>query len=165
MKGYANLPELTLEKLLDVKQDASGRKLLKRDKLDLAVAIARSLLYLSSSPLLQGPWSAENIYITQFTAEGVGSDLQTKLYIVRKLDNNPSVDEVEDSSNIHRFVLDLGVLLWQLLFGRKDSVEPEDEDDDDDDPTLPLFNALNRKHGVSQELVVESRFWTSSQTA
>lgn len=156
MKSYIKPPNQTLEELLSMKQDSSGGKLFKRDKLDLALAMARSLLHLSGSPLLQGQWNAENIYVTQAADEGIHDGLRTKPYIAGKLSNEVAKEETDNVSQASRFVLDLAVLLWQLLFGQKVTIEPEDEEDEDeDDPSLSLFNALNREHGNSQELFIE----------
>ncbi|RKK64379.1 hypothetical protein BFJ69_g16745 [Fusarium oxysporum] len=146
MKRCVEPPDLTLEAQLN------ARRLLKKDKLNLAVAIARSLFHLLGSPLLQGRWNAENIYVTQTANEVV----DTKAYIARQLPHNPLSNGPNDSSNRNRVVLDLGLLLWQLLFGRKVIIEPEDrEDEDEDDLDQSFFNALNREHSDSQELFVE----------
>ena len=154
MKGTVRPPDLTLDKLLSASQDDSEMKLPKKEKLKLAMAIARSLLYLSGSPLLQGQWSAENIHVTQTAAEGVGSGLRTKPYIVRELRNEPLNDTSGVSSNTNRYFLDLGALLWHLLFGKKVDINEDDreEDEDEDDPSLSLFNALNREHCAFQEM-------------
>lgn len=146
MKQYVQPPDLTLEAQLN------ARRLLKKDKLNLAVAIARSLFHLLGSPFLQGLWNAENIYVTQTANEVV----DTKPYIARQLTHRPPNDGPEYSSHGNRVILDLGLLLWQLLFGRKVTVGPEDrEDEDEDDLSLSRFNALNREHDNYQEFFVE----------
>jgi hypothetical protein len=149
-------PRRTLEKLLNARQHHSGRKLLKKDKLNIAVAIAQSSLHLSGSPLMQSRWNAENIYITHTADKVFHSWLHTKLYIARQLSHEFPNEEPDDLSNGTRVVLDLGLLLWQLLFGRKVTIQPEDrEDEDDDDPNLTLFNALNREYDDCLESFVE----------
>lgn len=156
LMGNVNPPDLTLEKLLSTRQDHLKIKFLRKDRLELAVAIVQSLLHLSGSPLLKDQWNAENIRIAQTAPEGVGEGLRTQPYIFRNLGDNPLDGQWGDSSNTSRFVLDLGVLLCQLLFGRKVEVQEDDKaDEDEDDPSLSLFNALNREYGDSQEWFVE----------
>ncbi|KAH7133081.1 hypothetical protein B0J13DRAFT_93100 [Dactylonectria estremocensis] len=156
MTGYTKPPDHTLENLLSQGQNSTGWKLFKKDKLDLAVNISRSLFHLSGSPLLQGQWTTENILVAQVTGDKDSSGSGTRPYVSGQLVKMPILQEPQDSPHVNRLVLDLGVLLWQLLFGQKVTIEPEDEEDDDDlDPGFSLFNALNREHGNSQELFVE----------
>ncbi|KAH7210106.1 hypothetical protein DER44DRAFT_775050 [Fusarium oxysporum] len=156
IQRFVEHPDLTLEGLLNARQHPSGRKLLKKDRLNLAIVIAQSLLHLSGSPLLQSPWNAENIYITHIADEVVHSWLRTDLFLARQLAQESPNAQLDESLESNRNVLDLGLLLWQLLFGRKVTIEPEDrEDEDEDDLNLSLFNALNREHGESKESFVE----------
>ncbi|KAK2480526.1 hypothetical protein H9L39_06165 [Fusarium oxysporum f. sp. albedinis] len=156
IQRFVKHPDLTLEGLLNARQHPSGRKLTKKDKLNLAIVIAQSLLHLSGSPLLQSPWNAENIYVTHIADEVVHSWLRTDLFLTRQLAQESPNAELDESLDSNRIVLDLGLLLWQLLFGRKVTIEPEDrEDEDEDDLNLSLFNALNREHGESKESFVE----------
>ncbi|OTB13975.1 hypothetical protein K445DRAFT_24122 [Daldinia sp. EC12] len=65
---HAPVPEKTLEQLLCLKGDGeTSRKgccnLTVKDKIHLALNVARSLLYLLGSPLLQTPWKSHSILI------------------------------------------------------------------------------------------------------
>jgi len=161
MKRYAIAPERTLEDLLNAKQNGGGAnedltKLQKKDKLDLAVAIARSLLYLLGSPLLQGTWKTGTIYVAQTINEANDCGLRTKPYISRELNKELSKDGSGDSANGSSYILHLGVLLWELLFGRKIIITPEDVDcEDEEDQDLSLFNALSREENNSRESFFE----------
>jgi hypothetical protein len=158
MKNYSTAPLQTLEELLNPKQEGestgSSKKLLKKDKLDLAVEVARSLLYLFGSPLVQEPWKPENIYISQTTDESVDSRLRTKSYISRDLNGDfPNHDEEPNHAPAgHSYILYLGTLLWELFFERKVAMTPEDEEDEDEeDQDSSLYNALNREESNSRQ--------------
>lgn len=119
---------------------------MKKDILRLALTIARSLLYLLGSPLLQDPWKTETIYVAETTD---GSRI--KPYISGQL-TGCLREESRQSERAKSSILHLGLLLWELFFGEKVTVTEEDkEDDEEDDETDSLFNALNREQISSQE--------------
>lgn len=150
IKAHAAAPTKTLKKWLDEKgrettQEAPS-KLMKKDILRLALTIARSLLYLLGSPLLQDPWKTETIYVAETTD---GSRI--KPYISGQL-TGCLREESRQSERAKSSILHLGLLLWELFFGEKVTVTEEDkEDDEEDDETDSLFNALNREQISSQE--------------
>jgi hypothetical protein len=120
---------------------------MKKDILRLALTIARSLLYLLGSPLLQDPWKTETIYVAETTD---GSRI--KPYISGQLTGCLGEEESRQSKRAKSSILHLGLLLWELFFGKKVTVTEEDkEDDEEDDETDTLFNALNREQISSQE--------------
>lgn len=162
MECNIRLPKLTLKDLLHrARDEQSGQpfvRLLKEDKLDLAVAIARSLLYLLGSPLLGDAWEAENIYVEQATGKSYGNGSGNKPFIRHDM-KELSEDMPGYPDNRRSFVLKLGVLLWELLFGHRISVTTEDEEDEDEeDPDFSLFNALNREEINARETFVEKPF-------
>ncbi|KAE8441485.1 hypothetical protein EG329_004909 [Mollisiaceae sp. DMI_Dod_QoI] len=166
---YTTAPALTLEELLNAKQDDGGasktnfKKLLKKEKLDLAVSIAKSLLYLCGSPLLLDTWKTENIYISQATDASIdsGSRTHTKAYVRRELIKVLPEAGLGELSNGNPYILYLGTLLWELFFGRKIIITAEDEDDEDEDeedPNLSLYYALGREEKNSRECFVDRPF-------
>lgn len=113
-------------------------RLSKKDRLNLASSIARSLLHLVGGPLLQSQWSLDNIIVDRLAR----SD-QHEPYVVQALHNSPGVGTSSRGSSA---VVGLGVLLWELLFDLKVTIEPQDEDEEDDDGQLiTLHNALTRQ--------------------
>ncbi|KAL4925790.1 5'-methylthioadenosine/S-adenosylhomocysteine nucleosidase family protein [Aspergillus undulatus] len=161
----ARQPDVTLRDLLDRRRNKqssqSVKSLLKEDKLNLAVAIARSLLYLLGSPLLDDTWEAERIYIEQLVDDSYGrNSLSCNMPYVRHIltgghdKNLPKYPE-----NRRSIILKLGVLLWEILFGHRISIADEDaEDDDEENGDFSLFNALNREEINARETFVEKPF-------
>ncbi|KAF9891461.1 hypothetical protein FE257_003927 [Aspergillus nanangensis] len=161
-------PKVTLKDLLHGRRDQERYRMLKRllkwEKLDLAVAIARSLLYLLGSPLRFDTWEAENIYIEQtmdkLSSGGLGF---TQPYIRHELGREDgSKDAPAQSEDRRMFILRLGALIWELLFGHRINITAEDEEcepeNDTEDAELSLFNALNREEINARETFVEKPF-------
>ena len=85
--------------------------------------------------------------------------MQTKPFIAAKLSSD--VFEVEPQPfHARSFILDLGVLLWELFFGRKITITDEDkemgDEEEEEDEYLSLFNALNREECDSREWCVDA---------
>ena len=157
IRTHAEPPMLTLEKWLDAKKDrettqAAPSKLMKKDILRLALTIARSLLYLLGSPLLQDPWKTGNIYVTETTDGSPDRGLRIKPYISGQLTGCLREEESRQSERAKSSILHLGLLLWELFFGEKVTVTKEDDEgDEDDNGTGSLFNALNREQIDSRD--------------
>ncbi|OCK94770.1 uncharacterized protein K441DRAFT_696305 [Cenococcum geophilum 1.58] len=157
IKTRAEPPKLTLENWLDAKKDrettqAAPSKLMKKDILRLALTIARSLLYLLGSPLLQDPWKTGNIYVAETTDGSPDKGLRIKPYISGQLTGCLGEEESRQSGRAKSSILHLGLLLWELFFGEKVTVTEEDEEDyGDDNETDSLFNALNREQIDSRD--------------
>jgi hypothetical protein len=155
IKTYATPPTLTLEKWLATKNDRettqpAPSKWMKKDILRLALTIARSLLCLLGSPLLQTPWKTETIHV-ETTDGSLDRGLRIKPYISGPLTSCLGEDKSTQSERAKSSILHLGLLLWELFFGKKVTVT---EDDEDDDENGSLFNALNRE----QITLLESSF-------
>ncbi|RAQ51736.1 hypothetical protein AFGD_006009 [Aspergillus flavus] len=160
MESNAIAPTLRLRELLHGGGDGSGgviaTRLLKKDKLNLAIAVARSILCLLGTPMMHDGLGVEDIYIAQ-AADPLGQGaLSNKPYITRALDHMSTGASFKLSGEGHPYILKLGVLLWELLIGKKITINPEDEEDEDGvDSNLSLFNALNREEINSREICVE----------
>ncbi|KAF9886798.1 hypothetical protein FE257_011045 [Aspergillus nanangensis] len=156
MKGKIKVPTLKLEELLHTKQETNTSiiRLLKRDKLQLANTVTKSLLCLLGSPLLTDGWRTETIYIAQVLDPLKGVYANNQPYILREITEKMLEYEGAGSES----VLHLGVLLWELLFGRRITIIPEDEEDDDEDQNMSLFNALSREEMHSRESCIEKPF-------
>ncbi|KAI9684271.1 MAG: hypothetical protein M1822_005744 [Bathelium mastoideum] len=140
----AAAPRKTLQNWLDDERrrettQEAPFKMMKKDMLRLALTIARSSLYLLGSPLLQDPWKTESIYITE-----TGDESRIKPYISGQLTGCLGEEQFEQSQRAKSSILHLGLLLWELFFGKKVEVTEEDIEDEDDDGTDSLFNALHR---------------------
>lgn len=151
MKAHIKPPEMILQDLLTSRQSQRDHRLVappltKRDRLDLGIRIARSLLCLIGSPLLQCQWKSENIMVSH------DEDYQTKAYI----QNDPLTKTVTPESRKH-IVVELGALLWELFFAEKVNILDEDEEIDDEDEisSLSLYNALNREESAYRDRCVE----------
>jgi nucleoside phosphorylase len=146
-------PTLKLEELLHAKDGSrsSSIRLLKKDRLILAKSITRSLFYLIGSPLLSEVWKTEAIYVAQ--PHDPRTDIY-KPYVVREITKEMMLKEVGGSA----FVLHLAVILWELLFGRRIVILPEDEEDDGEDENISLFNALGREECDLRESCIEKPF-------
>lgn len=142
-------PDRPLQELLRMGRENGHTRLSKKDRLDLASSIARSLLHLVGGPLLQSQWSSDNIVVDRL-AQG---DRRHEPYVVQALRNSPETGTFSRGSSA---VVGLGVLLWELLFDLKVTIEPQDEDDEDDDGQLfTLHNALTRQVLHSQETFLD----------
>ena len=161
---FATKPKMTLDQALN--PDQSGRdsqsmlpELLKKDRLELAVRITRSLLFLLWSPLLQEPWKPEAIYVSPSARPSQNGTTSLDLYVSVDVVKDSWPDESSRTMAAKCFVLYLGAMLWELLFVRKVTVTPEDEADEDEEPdeaeSLSLYNALNREHCSSRNSFVD----------
>lgn len=150
--AHKGVPKLTLARwLLNARKDrgttrAPPPKLTKKDILHVAMRIAKSLLFLIDSPLLQGPWNTETIYVAD-TAEGSPDNgLRVKPYIPRKLTDILGEEDSTHCERARSSVLHLGLPLWELFFDSKIQVnEADQEDDEDDDSDDSWYNALHRE--------------------
>lgn len=161
MRNYAVAPKKTLDEWLWTKKDGkatptASSKLTRKNKLRLALRIARSLLCLLGSPLLQGPLKSQSILVTEIADESSNEGLEIRPYIPGGLTGCLEREESEQSGSGKLFMLHLGLLLWELFVGEKvtitdeDKEEDEDEDEDEDE-TKSLFNALGRKEYSSRQ--------------
>ena len=160
---YAVAPKKTLDEWLFLRKDGEAApikssKLTRRNKLRLALKIAKSLLCLLGSPLLQGPWKSQAILIAEIADESLDPGLQIKPYIFGELTRCLDKKESERSEEAQSSILHLGLLLWELFLEEKVTITDEDreededkEEDEDEDDTNSLFNALNRKEISSRE--------------
>lgn len=153
VKDDATAPALKLEELLHVRNGTtmSSARLFKKDRLHLAKCITKSSLYLLGGPLSPEAWKTEKIYVTQ------DNDSQTrsyKPYILQKFINQTPRERMRGSESL----LYLGVLLWELLFGRRVTIMPDDEEYDDEYQDISLFNALSREESELRESCVEKPF-------
>ena len=147
-------PNVTLEKWLATRnRDPSRAAPSKKEILRLALTIAKSLLYLFGSPLLQGPWRSETIYVVETTDSPSDVGLRVKPYIPAQLTTSLELEEFEQTEKGKSSILHLGLLLWELFFGKKVTVTEEDIEDDEDDETESLYNALNREQIGSETSV------------
>jgi len=154
IKTHAAAPKLTLEKWLEHakkngQKNPAAPRLTKKDILHLALTIARSLLYLLGSPLLQDPWKTDTIYLEQTTDGWLDKGFQIKPYTSVQLTGCLGEDylgeECKQSNGAKSSILHFGLLLTELFFSKKVTVTEEDiENDEDGDETDSLFNALNR---------------------
>ncbi|EAU36009.1 predicted protein [Aspergillus terreus NIH2624] len=153
LKDIAMAPTLKLEELLHAKggSRSSSIRLLKKDRLILAKSITRSLFYLIGSPLLSEVWKTEAIYVAQ--PHDPRTDIY-KPYVVREITKEMMLKEIGGSA----FVLHLAVILWELLFGRRIVILPEDEEHDGEDENISLFNALGREECDLRESCIEKPF-------
>lgn len=159
METFAKRPALTLDSALNSNQGPlSG----KRQRLDLAVKIARSFFCLIWSPLVCSPWNSATIHIS----EHQDRSQTVKPYIEGRLHFQDADLKLQPGCNSRRpLILNIGVLLWELLFGGKivvtsedDRSEETDEDDGDerdDKDTIGIFNALHREHWKARKLWVD----------
>ena len=142
-------PITSLEKWLGTREDqkkalVQQSKFTKEDKLHFALMIARSLLFLFGSPLLQDPWTTKTIYVEETDDGSPDEGLRIKPYISGQLADCLE----EDSRQLERaksFILHLGLLLWELFLGQKIEVTKEDKEGEEDNETDTLFNILNMK--------------------
>ncbi|KAL5358301.1 hypothetical protein BJX96DRAFT_163656 [Aspergillus floccosus] len=153
LKDIVRAPTLKLEELLHAKDGSrsSSIRFLKKDRLILANSITRSLFYLIGSPLLSEAWKTEAIYVSQ--AHHPRTDIY-KPYVLREITKEMMFKEVGGSE----FVLHLAVILWELLFGRRIVILPEDKEDDDEDENISLFDALGREECDLREYCIEKPF-------
>ncbi|PKY09243.1 purine and uridine phosphorylase [Aspergillus campestris IBT 28561] len=153
VKDDATAPTLKLAELLHVRKGTtmSSARLLRKDRLHLAKCITKSSLYLLGGPLSPEAWRMEEIYVTQ------DHDSQTcsyKPYILQKFTDQMLREPKRGSESL----LYLGVLLWELLFGRRVTIMPDDEEYDDEYQDISLFNALSREESELRETCVEKPF-------
>ncbi|KAL6886896.1 peptidase S8/S53 domain-containing protein [Trichoderma evansii] len=123
------------------------------DRLLLALNIARSLLCLLGSPLLQSPWESQSILVAEIADEPSDKGLKIKPYILGKLSKC-----LNDEESKHQFtrakiaIVHLGLLFWEIFFEEKIKIAKEDQEEGDDkDEISHLFNALHRKVNLSRE--------------
>lgn len=127
-------------------------KLTKKNKLRLALKIAKSLLCFLGSPLLQGPWKSESILVSE-TADGwPHEDLNIKPYIFGRLTGclDQDISEASECRRTKSSILDLALLLWEVFVGEKVTIADEDRDEDEDEADS-LFDALNLREIKSRE--------------
>lgn len=152
----ATAPSTALKDLL--RFDETGKvshmplfQLEKRDKLELAVTVSRSLAFLLGNCLLQDRWCPDNIHVTQTANKSLGEGVRTNTYVLGSLQGHKPEDDAKISAFERSLMLDLGVLLWELFFEERVAPESEDEEsDDDENGNASLLNALNRKQMTSR---------------
>lgn len=149
MASYAIPPNTVLQELLVAKTVT----LAKRDRLDLSVKIVRSLLCLIGSPFLQGPWTSERILFSTNSKGLPCGDHINKIYISEEM-HGITLTNSNTALSKKAFILDLGVLLWELFFARKVNVIEDDEEIDEEDSTLSLYNALTREESIMRQACV-----------
>ncbi|KAF4984121.1 hypothetical protein FZEAL_614 [Fusarium zealandicum] len=131
-------PTDTLRELIMPKNNENKKTGLKKsERLRIATKLGRSLFCLIGSPLLQESWKSDTIRCS----EG-------DLFVLGMFPANPecrlAIADVTKS-----FILNFGVLLWELFFQGQVSIIKDDEDEDGDDASL--FNALGRMLDDCQE--------------
>ncbi|KAK4443846.1 hypothetical protein QBC34DRAFT_416455 [Podospora aff. communis PSN243] len=160
---YAVAPKKTLDEWLFLRKDreaalVTSPRLTRKNKLRLALKIAKSLLCLLGSPLLQGPWKSQSILIAEINDDSLDPGLQIKPYIVGELTRCFGKQESQKSDGAQSSILHLGLLLWEVFLEEKVTITDEDreeaeedDEDEDEDDINSLFNALNRKEIDSRE--------------
>ncbi|KAI1317243.1 hypothetical protein F5Y16DRAFT_153501 [Xylariaceae sp. FL0255] len=166
---YAAAPKTTLDEWLCPKKDGettsiASSPLTRKNKLRLALKIARSMLCFLGSPLLQGPWKSKNILVAEIADESSDEGLRIKPYIFGVL-TGCLEEESKQSGKAKSSILHLGLLLWELFVEEKVTITEEDKEEDEDEgededemETNSLFNALNRKEITSRESSFIDRF-------
>lgn len=127
-------------------------KLTKKNKLRLALKIAKSLLCFLGSPLLQGPWKSQTILVSEIAGGLPHEDLNIKPYIFGRLTGCLEQDNSEASECMRTksSILDLALLLWEVFVGEKVTIADEDRDEDEEEVDS-LFDALNIREIKSRE--------------
>src|SRR3569833_2535381 len=113
-------------------------------------------MFLLDTPFLQDPWRSEGISISK-AADHCRVPAQLKPYISVRL-SKEALDAEFPLSHAKSFILDLGVLLWDLFFGRSIVITDEDRESDyaeEEDQYLSLYNALNREECDSRQWCVD----------
>ena len=161
LKGDNNLnrasqPQATLQDVLIV--DRSHRNTppsveyisRRRERLDLGVKVVRSLLCLAGGPLLKSRWKSEKIFAAKDADSLRGERPPTKAYV-----HNDDWTDAPTSVGLRELSLDLGLLLWEVLFRNK--IVPKDEDFEEDDDDATMYNALLRQMREDEEKDEEPR--------
>jgi hypothetical protein len=163
---YAGAPTKTLYEWLFPQKDdeaapATSFKLTRRNKLRLALNIAKSLLCFLGSPLLQGPWKSQAIRIAEVADDCLDPGLRIKPYIFGELTRCLDKEESHKSEGAESSILHLGLLLWELFLEEQVTITDEDREEDEDEgeeneqDTTSLFNALSRKELRSREKFID----------
>ena len=158
MGEFAKKPVVTLDSALNSKQ---GPWLKKKERLDLAIKIARSLFYLIRSPWVCSPWSSATIHILEQRGQTAKPSATVKPYIESQMRVHDSdLERKPECKNRKSLILDIGVLLWELLLGRKIVVNSEDgrgeeEDSDESDDEDTIFYALSREEITARDCCVD----------
>jgi hypothetical protein len=136
------------EALALAKQLQKGKSL----RISLGFRIARSMLYLIGSALIQSHWRADDLLISpnMDMADDTASNIQVYVDDVSKL-------KTDAAQLTKHFVLECGVLLWELFFLEVVEVLEEDREYNEDEQINEeesLYNALLRTydHGTGQFL-------------
>lgn len=143
----AQKPHLKLSALLravqgstDIQASELAKQLRKGKSLRISLGfrIARSILYLVGSALIQSHWKADDLLVppSMDVVHDIVSDL--KVYV-----DDVSNLTTDAPQPIKHFVLELGVLLWELFFLEEIKVLEEDRDLNEEDS---LYNALYRTY-------------------
>lgn len=152
------VPEISLSDWLCPRKEGESSpmqpfNITRKEKLRLALNLARSLLCLLGSPLIKIPWKSQSILVAE-TVDKSTDGLNIKPYILGELRGCLHEEDSKQFAEAQSAIIHLGLLFWEIFIGEKITVTEEDietDEDENEDENQSLFNALSREEAFSRE--------------